>query len=77
MFPHEIQLATCSAEDLIVTKAFAGRDQDWFDVQNVIIRQQRSLNWRQILKELHPLIELKGTPETLERLSRYRDQPGS
>lgn len=36
-------LMTASAEDLIVLKAFAGRDQDWADARGIIIRQ-RQLN---------------------------------
>ena len=30
---------TCCAEDLVVTKAFAGRDRDWADIAGVITRQ--------------------------------------
>ena len=30
---------TCSAEDLLVLKAFAGRVQDWLDIEGVIVRQ--------------------------------------
>jgi len=29
----EAQLLTCCAEDLIVHKAFAGRDRDWLDIE--------------------------------------------
>src|SRR5437867_8899602 len=35
-YPRNIKLRTCSAEDLIVLKAFAGRGQDWVDVEGVI-----------------------------------------
>jgi hypothetical protein len=37
-------LRTCSAEDLMVMKAFAGREQDWGDVKSIIARQRRALN---------------------------------
>ena len=40
-----ISLRTCSAEDLIVLKAFAGRGQDWADVERVIVRQTGKLDW--------------------------------
>ena len=40
-YPGDIVLRTCAAEDLIVMKAFAGRGQDWVDVERVIQRQQR------------------------------------
>jgi hypothetical protein len=36
-----VSLITCSAEDLIVLKVFAGRVQDWLDVEGVIVRQGR------------------------------------
>lgn len=36
------QLITCSAEDLVVLKAFAGRDRDWADVEGILRRQGRS-----------------------------------
>jgi hypothetical protein len=61
-------LRTCSAEDLIVLKAFAGRDIDWLDVRGIAIRQAGRLDEVLIFRELNPLIELKGTPEAGERL---------
>src|SRR5258705_3121829 len=67
-------LRTCSAEDLIVMKAFAGRDQDWGDVKGIIARQGRALDWPLILSELCPLCELKESPDTLKRLERLRTE---
>ncbi len=63
-------LFTCSAEDLVVHKAFAGRDLDWGDVERVLTRQHGKLNLTQIRTELKPLLELKGTPESLDKLER-------
>ena len=63
-------LITCSAEDLVVHKAFAGRDLDWGDVERVLIRQHGKLNLPQIRSELKPLLELKGAPESLDKLER-------
>ena len=34
--PDGRSLATCSAEDLIVHKAFAARDRDWLDIDGVL-----------------------------------------
>ncbi len=62
---------TCSAEDLIVLKAFADRPQDWIDVENVLIRQGDRLNRDLVLQELEPLVVLKEDPEILERLKMY------
>jgi hypothetical protein len=63
-------LVTCSAEDLVVHKAFAGRDLDWGDVERVLTRQHGKLNLDQMRSELKPLLELKGAPESLDKLER-------
>jgi hypothetical protein len=70
-------LRTCSAEDLIVHKAFAARPQDWADVEGVILKQRGRLGWRQIWSELEELAELKESPELvseLERLARRTEE---
>ncbi len=68
-----VSLLTVSAEDLVVLKAFAGRPQDWIDVEGIIVRQGSNLHWEQILYELTPLCELKESPETVDRLIELRD----
>ncbi len=65
---------TCSAEDLVVYKAFAGRDKDWVDLNGVILRQGPKLNWPQILEELKPLADLKEAPELVNKLIALRDR---
>lgn len=62
-----LDLRTCSAEDLVVLKAFAGRPQDWVDVSSVVERQQARLDVGLVLEELAPLLALKEAPEDLER----------
>lgn len=42
-------LLTCSAEDLVVHKVFAGRDLDWSDTERILTRQHGKLN----LPDLH------------------------
>jgi hypothetical protein len=61
-------LRTCSADDLIVQKAFAGREQDWIDVRHVIVRQADELDHSRILREVEPLLELKEELGALARL---------
>jgi hypothetical protein len=61
-------LRTCSAEDLIVFKAFAGRDKDWLDIEGIALRQAACLRETVIWQELEPLLELKESPETAVRL---------
>jgi nucleotidyltransferase AbiEii toxin of type IV toxin-antitoxin system len=71
-YPPGISLRTCSAEDLIVLKAFAGRAQDWADIERIIVRQTGKLDWDYIREQLQPLAELKDAPEILEQLETRR-----
>ena len=71
-FPPQIELRTCSAEDLIVLKAFAGRSQDWADVERIIVRQTGKLDWDYIEEQLRPLSELKGEAGILDELAARR-----
>lgn len=59
---------TCSAEDLVVLKAFASRLQDWVDVRGVIVKQGKKLNRSEILERLIPLAEIKEEPEIIEKV---------
>jgi hypothetical protein len=63
-----VELTTCSAEDLVVFKAFAGRDKDWLDIEGLALRQGGRLDEALIWSELGPLLELKEAPETADRL---------
>ena len=72
VYPPQAPLRTCSAEDLIVLKGFAGRGQDWVDIERVIVRQSGKLEWDYIRQQLQPLAELKGEPEILDQLERRR-----
>ena len=64
----EASLTTCSAEDLVVLKAFAGRVQDWLDVEGVLVRQGSRLNRRLVRDELAALLELSENAESWARL---------
>jgi hypothetical protein len=70
-FEPGLSLITASAEDVVVMKAFAGRPQDWADIQG-ILRAQARLDWNYIVEQLTPLCELKESPETGEHLLRMR-----
>lgn len=63
-------LRTCSAEDLLVHKCFAGREQDWVDVDGILARQKGKLNLDLIRRELKPLLALQEQPDKLERLEQ-------
>jgi hypothetical protein len=70
--PWEIRgglaLTTCSAEDLLTHKVFAGRGVDWGDAEQILIRQFGTLDLAQVRKELRPLLELKGQPDAMVQL---------
>ena len=74
-FAEGVMLRICTAEDLIVMKAFAGREQDWMDVRMTIVRQGvETLDWDYILHHLTPLAEVKEEPEILQRLDDLRER---
>lgn len=75
-FLSDLSLRTCSAEDLIVLKAFANRAQDWVDIRGVMVRQGNRLDFKQVYEELEPLVELKEEPEILETLKQLGSDLG-
>jgi hypothetical protein len=75
-FASRLKLVTASAEDLVVLKAFAGRDQDWADVRGIVERHGDQLDWDYVRLELSGLRELKEDAGTLERLDELRRQAG-
>ena len=71
-------LRTCSAEDLLVHKCFAGREQDWVDVDGILARQKGKLDFDLVRRELKPLLKLQEQPDKMERLEqkiRGHDRP--
>jgi hypothetical protein len=56
-----VSLLTCSAEDLIVLKAFADRPRDWGDVETIIVRQRTHLDWDYIFEQLEPCAKSRAT----------------
>ncbi|MCC6809091.1 MAG: hypothetical protein IT381_16810 [Deltaproteobacteria bacterium] len=66
-----VSLTTCSAEDLIVMKAFAARPRDWSDVEGVI-KRQAGLDWTYVDAMIPPLAELKPEVDVLGTLARLR-----
>lgn len=73
-FAEDVSLTTASAEDLVVLKAFAGREQDWFDVRGIIVRQGNRVDWNYILAELTLLSELKEGADSLQHLEAIRQE---
>lgn len=73
-YPPDVALRTCSAEDLLVLKAFANRPKDWIDIDGVLVRHGDLLDWDYVYRQLTPLAELKEEPEIVQRLEARRRQ---
>lgn len=71
-FGPELELRTCSAEDLVVMKLFASRAIDIRDAEGVAVRLGETLDWRYIEAQLTPLAEAKEDPGILRELARIR-----
>ena len=56
----------------MVLKAFANRDQDWLDLESVLVRQGKQLDWQHIRRELPPLCAMKDSPDIPVRLEQTR-----
>ncbi|HSM51812.1 MAG TPA: hypothetical protein VLA75_10450, partial [Thermoanaerobaculia bacterium] len=56
------------AEDLIVFKAFAGRERDWLDIEGIVTRLGPRLDEGLVWRELLPLLELKEDAASGPRL---------
>jgi hypothetical protein len=67
-----VRLRLCTAEDLIVYKAFAGRAIDWADVESIIAKRSGKLDWRHVYAQLQPLARLKDDPRLLPNLKALR-----
>ena len=67
-------ILTCSAEDLIVLKAFAGRPRDWLDIEGIVLRHGAGLNQPLIVEEVAPLLALKDDEVSGPRLTRLLDE---
>jgi hypothetical protein len=70
-FAPDASLLTCSAEDLVVLKAFADRDRDWTDVEGIITRQRGSLDVDHIFRQLTPLCNAKDAPHVIDKLRSF------
>ncbi len=60
----------CTAEDLIIQKAVAGRPKDWQDIEGVLIEQRSNLDLPYLEDWLGRFAEFLERPEILER---YRE----
>lgn len=63
-----IPLRLCSAEDLVVMKAFANRPRDWSDVEGILLRRKGRLDTAYIRDQLAGLAPAKPDENILQRL---------
>ena len=71
-FRPDCRVRTCSAEDLIVMKSLAGRNQDWADVRNVAGCQWSKLDWDLIDESLEMLCEITENLTAVPNLTAIR-----
>jgi hypothetical protein len=68
-----INVRTVSAEDLIITKAFANRPKDIQDVIGIVKRQGKLLDINYILLNIEPLAQLKNDASIVQNLKKLFD----
>lgn len=57
------RVRTCSAEDLVIHKAVAGRPRDVSDIQSILLRQRGNLDLRRVRRWLAEFASVDGMPE--------------
>jgi len=66
----------CSAEDLIIHKAIAGRPQDLLDIEGIVARQGAALDLVYVRRWLEELARLADDPEVAARFERIWAEHG-
>lgn len=74
--PHDfakgIVVRVCELHDLIVMKAFAGREQDWADLQYLVSWHRKTLDWSRIDGPLEELCQLAENFDSAPKLADLR-----
>jgi len=68
----DLSLWICTAEDLIIQKAIAGRPKDWQDIEGIILEQNSILDWQYIENWLIQFADALEDPEILHRFQAMR-----
>ena len=63
-----VRLLLAAPGALVVFKAFADRPRDWLDIEGVIAKSGRLIDWNDVRLDLGVLLDLKGDRTALERL---------
>jgi predicted nucleotidyltransferase len=77
---EKLVLMVCTAEDLIIQKAIAGRSKDWLDIEGIVIEQYKILDWIYLkgwLKQFADVLEdqelVNKYMSILNKVSRYAE----
>lgn len=73
LFADNISLRICSASTLVAMKTVAGRPQDIFDLESILIKQS-DLDWDYINEYLGHISEYEDISDKVEKLARLRDK---
>ncbi len=71
-FLSDAVLTTCSAEDLVILKAIAGRGRDWSDIEGIAVVQRDRLDWACVTDVLESLSEVFDSGPVLDQLAEIR-----
>ncbi|MCH7679276.1 hypothetical protein IID10_07905 [candidate division KSB1 bacterium] len=67
-----IKAWVCSAEDLIIQKAVAGRGRDWPDIEALLIEQRKKMDDAYIEDWLTQFAEILEKPDILEEYKQFQ-----
>ena len=63
----------CTAEDLVIQKTIAGRGKDWQDIEGILARQMKRLDFDYLEDWVKQFAELLEEPEILGKYLETRD----
>ena len=63
---EDLSLWICTAEDLIIQKAIAGRSKDWQDIEGIVIEQNTKLDQDYLEDWLKQFAEVLDNPDILK-----------
>lgn len=67
-----ISMKVCGVEDFIIHKAISQRKKDWLDIEVVIEKKIKELDWKYLLKHLKDLSTWLDDPEIYERVLKMK-----
>ena len=71
-YSRNTTIMICSADDLVVLKAFAARPRDMEDLRGVLVRQHGKLDWNYITANLAQLGENRNDMDVMHGLTQLR-----